>query len=120
MTNVETRPLNESPLKKVIEMQEQRAAAAVPGKSIYKVALDRMQEGGVQTLELQMEHVLHVGLQGKQITMWYIHNDNAPLKKYRFTAIGTGWNCAEIIDKWNYATTIILPPYVWHIYWKTE
>ena len=107
-----------SRIKEVLENAQKYREQHQSLKSIYKIKLEDVQHGGLQIVKMKCEKILKIGIQKDKIVLWYVHNDSLPEKTYRFTGIGTGWDCSKIIDYWDYIDTISQWGYVWHIFYK--
>ena len=86
-------------------------------KRIYKFRLEDT-SGEIYTNKINM--FLHVSYQpGEQeLCLWAEVDTYAPVEKYRYVVVGTGWDLNDKIDdSFNYAgTAISLGGFVWHVY----
>ena len=85
-------------------------------KTIWKYAL----KIDTYTTTLQIPagaELLHVAAQNDVPCLWFLLDPNMPLRDRHFNVCGTGWEkIPEYISKTDYAGTVLIGPYVWHIF----
>ena len=80
-------------------------------KSIYKYKLEPQ---GENVLELR-GRVLSAGVQGDDIVVWAVHDDELTPRKVRVSTRGTG-HWLEDVDPNGFIGTVFLGPLVFHIF----
>lgn len=76
----------------------------------YSIAVE-----GLQTLFVPEEaKLLHVGEQQGIITLWFELDPVRITESRRFCVYGTGWNMPD--DHGEYAGTVFIGAFVWHVY----
>jgi hypothetical protein len=80
-------------------------------KSIYKYKLEPQNEN---VLELQGP-ALSAGVQGDDIVVWAVHDDELSPRKVRISTSGTG-HPLEGADEGEFIGTVFLGPLVFHIF----
>lgn len=79
---------------------------------IHKVSFDQLQDEYTIALP-EGAKVVHVGAQEDRITLWYEHNA-APYVPRKFYIHGTGHHIPD--DGRQHRGTVMMHPFVWHIY----
>lgn len=80
-------------------------------KSVFKYPLLPQEE----TILLLRGKVLSVGIQGNDIMVWAVHDDDAPALSVRFYVMGTGHFFVDTSES-NFVGTVFLGPLVFHVF----
>lgn len=81
---------------------------------IFKYTLRVTDE--LQFLEVPKDSkLLHIDNQYETITLWIMVNPKRTSIKRAFRVIGTGHK-HEDMNKWTYIGTVLIQPFVWHIF----
>ena len=84
-------------------------------RTVYKYQLNL----GTTRLELPEGSIpVHVGVQGEGVCLW-VEQTNDPdgsFTWHTYKAIGTGHPCPTGYARTEHLGTVMMPPFVWHVY----